>query len=196
MPLNDINQQMFKQILPIMQTMFHKVNGMSQSQSIDRQTKLISCVNCFFFQSISNDELPQKTSIEHLSTCIQLISTLLTNVTAVIEREMDSVQFTCLGDLPMFCVQFLSKIFNMICSSNDIQLQTLSKCARNAQNLLLLLLTSGKLTIDRSEEHLAYMEQSMFVRRSQFAQHIISYIALVCSFAECSVAGQNAIRCR
>lgn len=114
------------------------------------------------FQSISNNGCQQETT-KDLSTCIQLISTLLTNVTALIKRQMESVHFPCLGDFPIFCVRILKRIYDNIASSTDTEIQTLSTQTRSAQNLLLILLTSDKLTIDSRVEHLVYMEQSMFV---------------------------------
>lgn len=116
------------------------------------------------FQSISNNGCQQWTT-KDLSTCIQLISTLLTNVTALIKRQTESVDFPCLGDLPVFCVRFLSQIYDNISSNKDTDLHTLLTLARNAQNFLLILLTSENLTIDSREEHLTYMEQSMFVHQ-------------------------------
>lgn len=157
MPLKDINQHIFKRILPIMQKMFAMVNC-PFSQFLQSQKLFVA-----YFQSISNNGGQRWTTknTTELSTYIQLISTLLTNVTALIKRQTESIQFMRLGDLPMICMQFLRQIFDGICSGDSIELQSLTKCAANAQKLLLVLFTSEKLTIDPTEEHLAYMEQSM-----------------------------------
>lgn len=158
MPLKDINQHIFKRILPIMQKMFAMVKCLFSHILQSQKPPLAS------FQSISSNGGQRWTTknTTELSTYIQLISTLLTNVTALIKRQTESIQFTRLADLPMTCMQFLRQIFDDICTGDGTELQSLMRCAANALNLLLVLFTSDKLSINPSQEHLEYMEQSMF----------------------------------
>lgn len=133
------------------------------------------CIFHFIPQSPTHNGQHQLTveRIAELSTCMQLISTLLTSVTALIERQIEPVQFARLGNFPLLCMQYLGQIFNVLSNVDDVKLQTLAKCAQNAHKLLLVLLTSEKLTIDASTHHLAQMEQSKF--DCQFAFSTINF---------------------
>lgn len=100
---------------------------------------------------------------DELNTCIQLIATLLTNVTTQIKQQVKPVRFTCLGDLPIFCARLFFEIADVFRSIEGTELQTLTKSVRDAQNLLLLLLSSDNLKIETAKMDLVHVEQGMIL---------------------------------